>query len=127
MTRVCEIMGDSMRAPGEHRRKTPGPLSTAVQRIVKVQRFVKAASHSCCSAAQQGEALECALNQVHCRGLLEDCGLAAPEASRLAADIIGNVRSKTLERVQSSTAGPLTKVGKHNGFPNAFAISASPR
>ncbi|KAJ1621623.1 hypothetical protein T492DRAFT_886608, partial [Pavlovales sp. CCMP2436] len=75
------------------------------------ERITKAVAHGRCSAAQQGEAMECALNQVHCRGLLEDRGLAAPEASRLAADIIiGNV-SKTLERVQSSKAGPLTKGG----------------
>ncbi|KAJ1627475.1 hypothetical protein T492DRAFT_909244 [Pavlovales sp. CCMP2436] len=72
--------------------------------------------------AEQGKALECALNQVHCRGLLEDRGLAAPEASRLAADIICNVR-KTLERVHSSKVGPLSKVGKQ--YAATIAIAAS--
>ncbi|KAJ1634754.1 hypothetical protein T492DRAFT_864590 [Pavlovales sp. CCMP2436] len=93
-----------------------------VAKSTAVQRIVKAASHLRCSATQQGEALECALNQVNCRGLLEDRGLAAPEASRLAADIIGNVR-KTLERVQPSKVGPLTKVGKQ--YATTFAIAAS--
>jgi len=92
-----------------------------VAKSTAVQRIVKAASHSRCSAAQQGEALECALNQVYSRGLLEDLELAAPEASRLTADIIGSVR-KTLERVQSSKAGPLSKVGKQ--YAATIAISA---